>query len=72
MASDFVSKFRQLIPQFLIMMVIYFVAVVILRQFGVEGFYPEIAVALMIAFGYPALLRYLDRAPAVWQYDRRE
>jgi hypothetical protein len=72
MASDTLSKVRQLIPQFLIMMVLYFAAVVILAQFGVEGFYPEVAVALVIAFGYPALLRYFDRAPEVWQYDRSE
>ncbi|PSQ48401.1 hypothetical protein BRD15_05300 [Halobacteriales archaeon SW_6_65_15] len=72
MASDTLSKVKQLIPQFLIMMVIYFVAVTALRQVGVEGFYPEVAVALVIAFGYPALLRYFDRAPPVWQYDRPE
>lgn len=70
MASDTLSKVKQLIPQFLIMMVIYFVAVIVLRQFGVAGFYPEIAVALVIAFGYPAVLRYFDRAPEVWQHDR--
>jgi hypothetical protein len=72
MASDTFAKIRQLIPQFLIMMIIYFVAVAILGQFGVEGFYPEIAIALVIAFGYPALLRYFDRAPEVWQHNRPE
>ena len=72
MASDTRSKILQLIPQFLIMMVLYLVAVAALAQVGVEGFYPEIAVALVIAFGYPAVLRHFDRAPEVWQHNRSE
>lgn len=70
MASDIITMLRQLLPQFLIMMVIYFVAVVALQQLGIRGFYTEIGAALVIAFGYPALLRHFDRAPPIWQHDR--
>lgn len=61
------SKWRQLIPQFLIMLVLYFAFVAVLAAVGIQGFVPRIIVALAIAFGYPAILRRYDRAPPVWQ-----
>ena len=61
------STWRQLLPQFLIMLLIYFVAVFAMEAVGIEGFVPRIVVALIIAFGYPAMLRRLDRAPPAWQ-----
>ena len=61
------STWRQLLPQFLIMLLIYFVAVFVLAWIGIEGFVPRIITALVIAFGYPAALRYFDRAPPAWQ-----
>lgn len=61
------SAWRELLPQFLIMLVLYFVAVSVLAAFDVNGFVPRILVALAIAFGYPAALRYLGRAPPAWQ-----
>ena len=60
---------RQLLTQFLIMMVIYFVIVAALQQLGVDSFLSQIAVALAVAFGYPALLRRIGRAPPAWQRD---
>jgi len=58
---------RQLLSQFLIMMLIYFVGVIALEAAGVEGFVPRMAVAFAVAFGYPAALRRLGRAPPAWQ-----
>ena len=66
------SRWRQLIPQILIMLLLYFVGVVILEAVGVTGFLPRIGVALLVAFGYPAALRRIGRAPAVWQREPRE
>lgn len=61
------SAWRQLLPQFLIMLLIYFVGVFALEAAGIEGFVPRIVVALIVAFGYPAVLRQLGRAPPAWQ-----
>lgn len=61
------SRWRQLLPQFLLMLLLYFVAVVALEAVGVVGFVPRIVVALLIAFGYPAALRRLGREPPAWE-----
>jgi hypothetical protein len=61
------SAWRQLLPQFLIMLLLYFVAVTVLAAVDIQGFVPRIIVAVVIAFGYPAALRYLDRAPPAWE-----
>ena len=59
---------RQLLPQFLIMMVLYSIVVIAMRAtLGISGFAPQMAVALVIAFGYPRLLRRLGREPAMWE-----
>ncbi|WP_132061539.1 hypothetical protein [Halorussus amylolyticus] len=63
------SMWRQLVPQFLAMMVIYFAFVIVLEAVGISGFVPRIIVALVVAFGYPATLRRLGRAPPAWQRD---
>ncbi|NHN61255.1 MULTISPECIES: hypothetical protein [Halorussus] len=61
------SKWRQLLPQMLIMLVLYVVGVTALGLAGVEGFVPSVVVALVVAFGYPAALRSLGREPDVWK-----
>lgn len=61
------STWRQLLPQFLAMMLLYFVFVAILAVAGLEGFWIRIVVALAVAFGYPAALRRLGKAPPAWQ-----
>jgi len=61
------STIRQLLPQFLIMLVIYAVVVYVLAAFGIEGFVPRVIVALVVAFGYPAVLRSLGREPPIWE-----
>ncbi|MFC4451450.1 hypothetical protein [Halorussus aquaticus] len=61
------STWRQLLPQFLIMLLLYFAGVFVLEAAGIGGFVPRIAVALVVAFGYPAALRRLDRAPPAWE-----
>lgn len=66
------SVWRQLIPQFLAMLVIYFAAVILLEAVGVSGFVPRIIVALIVAFGYPAALRRLGREPPAWERESRE
>jgi cell division protein FtsB len=63
------STLRQLLPQFLIMMLLYFVLVAVLAAAGVEGFLPRIIVALVVAFGYPAALRQMGREPPAWQRE---
>lgn len=63
------STWRQLLPQFLAMLLLYFVAVLALEAVGVAGFVPRIIVALIIAFGYPAVLRRTGRAPPVWERE---
>lgn len=61
------SAWRQLLPQFLIMLVLYLVGVAILGFFEIQGFVPEVIVAIIIAFGYPAALRRAGRAPPAWE-----
>ncbi|UPV76369.1 hypothetical protein M0R89_19610 (plasmid) [Halorussus limi] len=61
------STWRQLLPQFLAMLLLYFVFVAVLGAVGVEGFVPRIVVALVVAFGYPAVLRRMGRAPPAWE-----
>lgn len=61
------STWRQLLPQFVAMMLLYFVGVTVLTAVGAGGFVPRIIVALVVAFGYPALLRRLGREPPVWK-----
>ncbi|USZ69957.1 hypothetical protein NGM10_16265 (plasmid) [Halorussus salilacus] len=61
------STWRQLLPQFLIMMLLYFVFVAALAAAGIDGFVVRIAVALAVAFGYPVVLRRLGRAPPAWE-----
>jgi len=61
------STWRQLLPQFLAMLLLYFVFVAALAAVGIDGFLPRIAVALAVAFGYPALLRRIGRAPPSWE-----
>lgn len=61
------SAWRQLLPQFLIMLVLYFAVVWTLAAVNIQGFIPRIIVAVIIAFGYPAALRKLDRAPPAWE-----
>ncbi|WP_435181963.1 hypothetical protein [Halorussus sp. AFM4] len=61
------SKWRQLLPQMLIMLVLYFVGINALRLAGVEGFVPSVLVALVVAFGYPRAVRSLGREPEVWK-----
>lgn len=63
------SVWRQLLPQFLAMLLIYFVAVIALEAVGITGFVPRIIVALAVAFGYPAALRQLGREPPAWQRE---
>lgn len=63
------SVWRQLLPQFLAMLLIYFVAVIVLEALGIVGFVPRIIVALLVAFGYPAVLRQLGREPAAWERE---
>lgn len=61
------SAWRQLLPQFLIMLLLYAVGVAILAFAGIEGFVPRIIVAVVVAFGYPAVLRSLGREPPAWE-----
>lgn len=63
------SKWRQLLPQFVAMMLLYFGFVAVLAWVGVDGFLPRMAVALAIAFGYPAALRSLGLEPPVWRRE---
>jgi len=63
------SKWRQLLPQFVAMMLLYFAFVAVLAAVGVDGFVPRMIVALAIAFGYPSVLRRLGREPEVWRRE---
>lgn len=63
------SKWRQLLPQFVAMMLLYFGFVAVLAAFDVDGFVPRMIVALAVAFGYPAVLRRLGLEPPVWRRE---
>lgn len=54
------------------MLLLYFVGVFALQAVGVDGFLPRIGVALLVAFGYPATLRRMGRAPPAWEREPRE
>ena len=60
---------RQLLTQFLVMMLLYFLIVIVLIQLGIDSLVLRVGVALLVAFGYPALLRRIGRAPPAWQRD---
>lgn len=64
------GKWRQLLPHFLGMLVVYavcvgFVAVV----FDVQSFWTSLAIALAIALVYPGVTRSLGVAPEVWERE---
>jgi len=63
------SKWRQLLPQFVAMMLLYFAFVAALAAAGVDGFVPRMVVALVIAFGYPVVLRQFGLEPEVWRRE---
>ena len=60
---------RELVPHFMAMFVIYGVIVIALMTQGIESFWISLAVALTIAFFYPRFTRAFDVAPEPWQRD---
>lgn len=67
------GKWRQLIPHFLAMFVIYVLAVVFVSLvFDVTSFWISLAIALGIALFYPTLARSLGVEPEVWQRESGE
>lgn len=61
-------NWRELLPHYVAMLLLYGLFVVALDQvFGVEGFVWSLAVALVVAFGYPQVARQLGFAPSSWE-----
>lgn len=60
---------RQLVPHFLAMFVIYGIIVIALMSQGIESFWISLVVALTIAFFYPRVARAFNFAPEVWQRE---
>lgn len=64
------GKWRQLIPHFFAMFVIYFVAIIaVATLFDLRSFWMSLAIALAIAFLYPGLTRRLEMEPEVWSRE---
>lgn len=62
------GKWRQLLPHFLAMLVIYFACIVAISiVFDVQNFWASLAIALAIAFVYPGVTRSMGIAPEVWE-----
>ena len=60
-------KWRELVPHFFAMMMLYIVFVIAAMSFGVQHFFVSLAIALAIAFTYPPLVRQLGVAPSAWE-----
>ncbi len=64
------SRWRLLAPHFLAMFAIYAIVVIaVWMATGHQSFWISLAIALIIAFGYPSFTRAFDIAPEPWQRD---
>lgn len=64
-------NWRELLPHYVAMVVLYFLFVVAIRVwFDIDSFAASLVVALVVAFGYPRVARQLGVAPPSWR--RRE
>lgn len=62
------EKIRQLAPHWGVMFVAMFVTLAIVeRLVGELSFIPSMALVLVVAFAYPAVVRALGVAPPVWE-----
>lgn len=61
-------NWRELLPHYVAMLVLYGLLVVGLQVlFSIDSFGSSLAVALAVAFGYPVLARQMGFAPSSWQ-----
>lgn len=61
-------NWRELLPHYAAMIVIYSVFVILLDiLFGVNTFLSSLAIAFVVAFGYPQVVRQLGYAPPSWK-----
>lgn len=62
------ERVRQLAPHWGVMFVTMFVVLAVIeRAVGELGFAASMALVLLVAFGYPHVVRALGVAPPVWQ-----
>ena len=62
------EKIRQLAPHWGVMFVVMFTVLALVeRAVGDLGLLPSLLLVLIIAFGYPFVVRALGVAPPVWQ-----
>ena len=62
------DRVRQLAPHWGIMFLLMFVVLAGIEQVvGRLSFWASFAVVLVVAFGYPFVVRWLGMAPEVWQ-----
>lgn len=61
------EKLRQLAPHWAVMFVLMFVLLAAAESLiGGLSFWQSVILVVVIAFGYPTLVRYLGVAPEVW------
>lgn len=62
------STIRQLLPHYLILIIILSVVLTLMRMFVPgAGMWIQVGVAVILGLLYPPLLRYLGKAPEAWQ-----
>jgi hypothetical protein len=66
--TDTAGKIRQLAPHWGVMFVAMFVVLALVEAVvGPLSFLPSMLLVLVVAFGYPVVVRTLGVAPPVWQ-----
>lgn len=61
------EKIKQLAPHWAVMFLLMFLVLSIIRAtYGELSFWQSVVLVVVIAFGYPSVVRYLGVAPEVW------
>lgn len=61
-------NWRELLPHYVAMLAIYVIVVYALGAIaGIDSFWASLAVALVVAFGYPQVAREMGFAPPSWE-----
>lgn len=64
------NRILAVLPHYIAMIASIFLMLLLVRwAVGDPGFWVELFIVLVVAFSYPAVVRYLDVAPPSWETD---
>lgn len=64
------EKVRQLAPHWAVMFVVMIGLIAVVETvYGTLAFWQSLLLVLLVAFGYPSIVRRLGVAPEVWQHE---